>query len=180
MKNRGANNLDYDQGFIIEQTKFNEYKPILLDTLQANQIELTTRGLLDKATGTDAVAEVDGLIYGVSLRFRGSDYNSFTLNRHISDPYSEVHKWQQPHTTNYKPQYYIQINERPNNELRLIRINIDAFGEYLKYLIKSNQLETHYQSHLKAYEFYIPELKDKFMGIHSKVLTLQPEVYIHD
>lgn len=153
MKNRGKHNLDYEEGFLMEQDKFQTYRPFLLQTLQAEDIELTTRGMLDKVAGLDATALMDGILYGISLRFRSKDYNSFTLNRHISDPLSEVHKWIKPHTTNLKPIFYIQINERLGNSLRLIRVNITAFSFILQELIKEERLEDYYQPHLMAYEF---------------------------
>ncbi len=168
MKNRGNNNLEYSEGFKIEAEKFQEYKPILLKTLQAEDIELITRGMLDKLTGLDATALIDGSVFGISLRFRSSDYNSFTLNRHISDPYSEVHKWTQAHTNNLKPIYYIQINERLGNSLRLIRINIDAFSYILQGLIKQDRLEEYYKPHLLAYEFPLKDINYK--GIFSGII----------
>ncbi|WP_081212073.1 hypothetical protein [Salegentibacter sediminis] len=168
MNNRGHNNLEYKEGFKIEQEKFLQYKPILLETLQAQDIELITRGMLDKLTGLDATALIEGSVYGVSLRFRSSDYNSFTLNRHISDPFSEVHKWTQNHTNNLKPIYYIQINERLDSSLRLIRINIEAFSYILQGLIKKDRLENYYQPHLESYEFPLKDISYK--GIFSGII----------
>jgi len=171
-KNRGGDhNLDYDDGFAREHEQFTKYREHLKKLLQADQIELTTRGLIDKATGTDATAQIDGKVYGISLRFRNKDYNSFTLSRHIDDRFSEVHKWMLERTENIKPAWYIQIAERGKNEFRVIRINIDAFGLYLEYLIKSDQLEHHYQPHLRAYEFNITDLDERFKGVFTKVLT---------
>ncbi|WP_155827697.1 hypothetical protein [Gillisia sp. JM1] len=167
---RGNNNLKYETGFQIEAEKFTEYKPILLDTLQAEDIELTTRGMLDKVTGCDATALIDGLVYGVSLRFRSSDYNSFTLNRHITDPYSEVHKWIKPHNTNLKPIYYIQINQRYHNELRLIRVNIEAYSVFLQHLVKTDSLEMYWENKLLAYEFPTM-LPNGYKGIFTEVFT---------
>lgn len=171
MKNRGKYNIAYSTGYDIEKACFTRYTPILLETLQAQQIELTTRGMLDKMTGCDATASIDGLVYGVSLRFRSKDYNSFTLNRHVEDKYSEVHKWIQTRTDNLKPAYFIQINERPNQELKLIRVNIDAFGMYLQHLINTDQLEEYYRPHLLAYEFNLDKIDPNFIGVFSNVLT---------
>jgi len=172
-KNRGGDhNLDYDDGFAREHKQFTKYHKHLTQLLQADNLELTTRGLLDQATGTDAVAQIDGLVYGISLRFRNKDYNSFTLSRHVDDKFSEVRKWMQERTENMKPAWYIQISERNDtNEFRVIRINIDAFGLYLEYLIKSDQLEKHYVPYLKAYEFNIKDLDQRFNGVFTKVLT---------
>ena len=168
---RGLSNLSYNEGFKIEKEKFEEYKPILLNTLQATEIELTTRGLLDKVISCDATALIDGLVYGISLRFRSLDYNSFTLNRHYNDPFSEVHKWlQSTHQGNLKPIYYIQVNERPDKTLRLIRVNIDAFKWVLEGLIHERRLEGYYQPHLMAYEFPIDKMKTDWKGIHSSII----------
>lgn len=171
MKNRGKNNLSYAEGFKIEAEKFKEYRPLLLDTLQAQDIELITRGMLDKITGVDATALIDDLVYGISLRFRSKDYNSFTLNRHYEDPCSEVHKWIKPHNSNLKPAWYIQINDVDNTTLRLIRVNIQAFGIYLEYLIKHNKLEEYYNPQLLAYEFPLENLKPNYKGIFNGLIT---------
>lgn len=173
-KNRGGDhNKDYEDGYAYERDKFDKYKSHLIKFLQADKLELTTRGLLDKATGTDAVAQIDGKVYGISLRFRESDYNSFTLTRHINDRFSEVHKWRMERSENMKPAWHFQIAERGNNEFRVIRINIDAFGLYLDYLINNNQLEKHYQPHLRAYEFNLKDIDERFMGVFkSKVLKV--------
>lgn len=166
--NRGNDNLDYAEGFLIEEDKFNEYKNILLETLQAEDVELITRGMLDKLTGVDATALIDSSVYGISLRFRSKDYNSFTLSRHQSDPYSEVHKWTQAHAKNLKPIYYIQINERLDSSLRLIRVNIEAFSYILQKLMKEERLEDYYNSHLKAYEFPLKDINYK--GIFNQII----------
>jgi hypothetical protein len=157
--NRGGVNIDYVIGYEIESRLFKEYKPMLLKILHATDIELTTRGIIDKNTGTDATAIIENNVYGISLRFRNGDYDSFTLNRHISDKYSEVHKWLKERNTTIKPAYYVQIADT-KDYYKMIRINIDAFANHIRYLIKHNQLENCYNSHLKAYEFKLNDLKD--------------------
>lgn len=159
MYNRGGLNLDYSVGYDIESSLFIDYKKILLNILHATEIELTTRGLLDKNTGTDATALIEENVYGISLRFRNGDYDSFTLNRHISDKFSEVHKWTKSRNTFIKPAYYVQIADA-YNYFKIIRINIDAFSNHLLYLIKHNQLKNHYNSKLKAYEFKLKDLEN--------------------
>ena len=157
--NRGGANIDYAKGYEMENRLFKEYKTMLLKILHATDIELTTRGIIDKNTGTDATAIIENNVYGISLRFRNGDYNSFTLNRHISDKYSEVHKWIKERNTSIKPAYYVQIADT-KDYYKMIRINIDAFSNHIKFLIKHNQLESCYNANLKAYEFKLNDLKD--------------------
>lgn len=159
LSNRGGVNIDYVIGYEIESRLFKEYKPMLLKILHATDIELTTRGILDKNTGTDATAVIENNVYGISLRFRNGDYNSFTLNRHISDKYSEVHKWLKERNKTLKPAYYVQISDA-KDYYKMIRINIDAFADHIRYLIKHNQLENCYNTRLKAYEFTLKDLSD--------------------
>lgn len=157
--NRGGVNIDYVIGYEIESRLFKEYKPMLLKILHASAIELTTRGILDKNTGTDATAVMENDVYGISLRFRNGDYSSFTLNRHISDKYSEIHKWLKERNTTIKPAYYVQISDA-KDYYKMIRINIESFADYIRYLIKHNQLESCYNANLKAYEFKLIDLSD--------------------
>ena len=157
--NRGGTNIDYVVGYEMESRLFKEYKPMLLKILHATEIELTTRGIIDKNTGTDATAVMENNVYGISLRFRNGNYDSFTLNRHISDKYSEIHKWLKERNTSIKPAYYVQISDA-KDYYKIIRINIDAFANHIKYLIKHNQLENCYNANLKAYEFKLKDLKD--------------------
>lgn len=168
--NRGNSNLNYNEGFKVEQEKFDLYKPVLIKTLQAEQLELITRGILDLCTGTDAIAEIDGLIYGISLRFRNNDYNSFTLSHHINQPYSEVKKWLAPNNLNLKPVYYIQVNELPNNAIKLIRVNIEAFAIYLQHLINEDELHLYFNPHLLAYEFNLRDLPFNYKGVESSII----------
>ena len=59
LSNRGGANIDYAIGYEIESRLFIEYKPMLLKLLHATNIELTTRGILDKNTSTDATAVIE-------------------------------------------------------------------------------------------------------------------------
>ena len=171
MTNRGWYNIDYQAGFNLETELFKDYLPLLKKILNADVVDLVTRGLIDKAAGTDAIALIEGKVYGISLRFRTSDYDSFTLNRHISDKYSEVHKWKGARSNTIKPAYFIQVANTSNHKLKVIRVNIDAFGYYLLHLEKTDQLEQYYKSHLKSYEFPLQQLSN-VTGIWSKEFTL--------
>jgi hypothetical protein len=173
LNNRGGVNIDYVIGYEIESRLFKEYKTMLLKLLMATDIELTTRGIIDKNTGTDATAVIENNVYGISLRFRNADYNSFTLNRHISDKYSEIHKWIKERNTTIKPAYYVQISDA-KDYYKMIRINIDAFSNHLKYLIKHNQLESCYNTRLKAYEFKLKDLSDTAGVFHT---TINKSIY---
>jgi len=173
LNNRGGVNIDYVIGYEIESRLFKEYKTMLLKILHATDIELTTRGIIDKNTGTDATAVIENNVYGISLRFRNANYNSFTLNRHISDKYSEIHKWIKERNTSIKPAYYVQISDA-KDYYKMIRINIDAFSNHLKYLIKHNQLESCYNTRLKAYEFKLKDLSDTAGVFHT---TINKSIY---
>ena len=165
---RGGFNIDYDTGFKIENDLFYKYSEMLKNIIIATQIEQTTRGIMDKCTGTDAVALIDGNVYGISLRFRSGDYNSFTLNRHIDDKFSEVAKWINDRCNKIKPAYFIQVSETPFY-YKLIRVNIDAFSYYLERLILNNELDKLYNSRLLAYEFKLNTLKD-VAGVFSTII----------
>ena len=165
---RGGYNIDYDTGFKIENDLFSKYYDMLKNIIMATQLEQTARGLMDKCTGTDAVALINGIVYGVSLRFRNGDYHSFTLNRHINDEYSEVNKWIRNRNESIKPAVFIQVAET-FTYYRLIRVNIDAFSYYLEKLIKSGELDTFYNNGLFAYEFKLDALKN-VAGIFTTVI----------
>jgi hypothetical protein len=76
---RGSNNLNYDDGFKYMRENYKIFEPVLKNILGANQLEETSRTLIDIATGTDAYAQIQGNVYGISLRVREYNYNSFTL-----------------------------------------------------------------------------------------------------
>ena len=167
-RNRGGVNLNYDIGFKNEDESFIKYKDAIMFMLDANQLEQSARGLMDKATGTDAVAQIQGNVYGISLRVREKDYNSFTLSRNINDVNSEVNKWIKERKKRIKPSYHIQISKLANNKIRVIRINIDVFGKWLKVQIKDSQLEKYYNKKLLAYEFPLDEIKE-IDGIYTEI-----------
>jgi len=150
---RGGSNLAYCRGFEIEADGSKRYAEMIKKALTAEQLEFTARSLADKAAGIDAVAQIEGLVYGVSLRYRSSDYNSFTLNRHISDPASEVRKWLRPANGNLKPAYHLQIGAA-QEYYRVIRVNVAAFSNFLRL----ESLEKYYNSRLLAYEFKLEAL----------------------
>jgi hypothetical protein len=108
---RGSNNLNYDDGFKYERENYKIFEPVLKNILGANQLEETSRTLIDIATGTDAYAQIQGNVYGISLRVREYNYNSFTLNRHSTDIHSEVHKWKRNRNSTIKPAYHVQFNK---------------------------------------------------------------------
>lgn len=159
MINRGGYNIDYNDGFKYESTHFIKYESIIKRVLNASKLELTTRSIVDLKTGIDAYAVIENNVIGVSLRFRNQDYNSFTLNRHITDNNSEIHKWLKNRNETIKPSFHIQISKAKNFN-RVIRINIDSFSYYIQYLINNNLLESKYNHNLKSYEFSLESLKD--------------------
>lgn len=169
---RGACNIPYYEGYQMEAKLYEQYLPLLKKVLGAQLIDLQTRGIVDKSTGTDAMALIEGKVYGISLRFRTKDYQSFTLNRHISDPVSEVRKWSRERSNTIKPAYYLQVANVSEKEFRVIRVNIDSFGYYLKHLIKTDQLESFYKPHLKAYDFPLSRLSN-VLGVWNGLFTLQ-------
>lgn len=180
---RGANNIEYYDGYKMEADLYKKYLPIIKRLLKADLVELCTRSIIDKNTGTDAVALIENNLFGVSLRFRTQDFNSFTLSRHISDKYSEVHKWSKGRTEIIKPAYFIQISKRQDGRLRIIKVNIDAFGYYLRHLINTNQLEQFYKPFLKAYDFNlntVSSLQYEVKGIHELSLTHGNQILLNN
>lgn len=168
MNNRGGLNLDYSKGFQIELEKFNAFKSILKKTLTASDIELITRGMLDKECGIDAIAKIDNQHFFIGLRFRKTlkDYNSITLSRHYLEFGSEIKKLLY---NKVRPDFFIQITEL-KDMIRITEINIDSFNFYLKYLIKNNQLENHYNEKLKAYEFMLDTFENSDHGIRNYLI----------
>jgi hypothetical protein len=51
---RGSNNLNYDDGFNMREKIIRYSEPVLKNILEQNQLEETSRTLIDIATGTDA------------------------------------------------------------------------------------------------------------------------------
>lgn len=152
-RNRGNNNLNYKDGFLLERINFQLLKSIIMRVLGATAIEETTRSIIDLATGVDAYATIRGNIYGISLRVREKDYDSFTLNRHITDVNSEVNKWLKNRSNKIKPAYHVQCAKGNNGIVTVTRINIDAFAIHLATLIENKELEQYFNDNLLAYEF---------------------------
>ena len=150
--NRGGLNIDYANGFELESKGFDTYKTLIKYYLGASSIESSARSLIDKATGIDCLGEIQGQIKGVSLRVRNKDYNSFTLNRHISDKHSEVNKWITKRTNQIKPAYHLQFAPMPNG-VKVWRIDIDAFSLFLQRQINTSNLYSYYQDRMRCYEF---------------------------
>lgn len=150
MRAGNGHNLDYKEGFKKEAEDYEKYKGLIRELLGAEYIEPSMRSIMDKTSGIDAVALIDGIPYGVSLRCRNcyKDYNSFTLSRHITDPISEVNKWLRV-GEGLKPSYHIQITALPDDSLRVIKVHIGTF----KYVLQDEHLERYYNSGLAAYEF---------------------------
>tara|TARA_B110000114_G_C15046273_1_gene379339 strand:- start:594 stop:1115 length:522 start_codon:yes stop_codon:yes gene_type:complete len=152
VNNRGGLNINYSKGFSLEEEGFKRFKKAIKHVLGATELESTTRSLIDKTTGIDCYAQIQGHMYGISLRVRNKDYNSFTLNRHESDKHSEIIKWTNKRTNNIKPAYHLQIAPTKNG-VKVWRINIDAFSLFIKRQINTSSLDSYFNSRLKCYEF---------------------------
>jgi len=149
---RGGLNIDYAQGFKLEEQGFKRYEKAIKHVLNAKHLECTARSLVDKATGIDCYAQIQGYIVGISLRVRNKDYNSFTLNRHIDDEHSEVKKWIAQRHNHIKPATHLQI--APTNQgVKVWRINIDAFSLFIQRQINTNNLYSYYNERMRCYEF---------------------------
>lgn len=173
---RGNFNLEYDRGFKHERENLEKLKATILYVFNASAMEPTSGSIVDMKTGIDAYLTIQDNLYGVSIRVREKDYNSFTMNRHITDKHSEVHKWINPRKNRIKPSYHIQLAKRENGTLNVFRINIDVFSLFLKHLIKTNKLEDHWNSMLLAYEFTIEDLMlDGVLldGIHNDIYSIR-------
>ncbi len=150
--NRGGLNIDYADGFKLEEQGFKRYYKAIKHVLNATEIESTARTMIDKATGVDLTAKIQGQCVGVSLRVRNRDYNSFTLNRHVSDKHSEVLKWISKRNNFIKPAYHLQIAPTKNG-LKVWRINIDAFSHFIQRQINQSKISSYYNGRMMCYEF---------------------------
>jgi hypothetical protein len=90
--------------------------------------------------------QIQGNVYGISLRVREYNYNSF--NRHSTDIHSEVHIGNVTETV--KPAYHVQFNKISDDKVLVIRVNIDAFGMFLKHLEQTKHLEPYFNKYLEA------------------------------
>ena len=150
--NRGGLNIDYADGFKLEEQGFKRYYKAIKHVLNATEIESTARTMIDKATGVDLTAKIQGQCVGVSLRVRNRDYKSFTLNRHVSDKHSEVLKWISKRNNFIKPAYHLQIAPTKNG-LKVWRINIDAFSHFIQRQINQSKISSYYNGRMMCYEF---------------------------
>lgn len=150
--NRGGLNIDYADGFKLEEQGFKRYYKAIKHVLNATEIESTARTMIDKATGVDLTAKIQGQCVGVSLRVRNRDYNSFTLNRHVSDKHSEILKWISKRNNFIKPAYHLQIAPTKNG-LKVWRINIDAFSHFIQRQINQSKICSYYNGRMMCYEF---------------------------
>jgi hypothetical protein len=157
--NRGGLNIDYIEGFKLEEIGFKRYYNAIKHVLNATEIESTARTMIDKSTGVDLTAKIQGNCVGVSLRVRNKDYNSFTLNRHVNDEHSEILKWTSKRNNFIKPAYHVQIAPIENG-VKVWRINIDAFSQFINRQIKTSKLISFYNYRLKCYEFPFENVRE--------------------
>ena len=164
-KRHGMNhNLNIKDGVAREAAKFDQYKTLIMQCLEADHVELLNGTIMDFKGGIDALYTIRGKVgvYALSLRFRNRYYNSFTMNRHVKDVNSEVNKWS--HKSALKPNVHIQISELGDGRVNVTIINVDSFGRLVKAYRDNfpNKLEDHYNDRIDAYEF--PESFTKFRG----------------
>ena len=150
--NRGGLNIDYTEGFKLEEIGFKRYYNAIKHVLNATEIESTARTMMDKSIGVDLTAKIQGHCVGVSLRIRNKDYNSFTLNRHVNDEHSEILKWISKRNNFIKPAYHLQLAPTKNG-LKVWRINIDAFSHFIQRQINQSKICSYYNSRMMCYEF---------------------------
>jgi hypothetical protein len=62
---RGSNNLNYDDGLSMREYKI--FEPVLKKYTKSKPTRKTSRTLID-LTGTDAYAQIQGNVYGISLQ----------------------------------------------------------------------------------------------------------------
>ncbi len=149
------NNLDIKQGIAMEADKFKTYKTLIMQCLEADNIELLTGTLMDFKGGIDALYTIRGKsgVYGLSLRFRNKYYNSFTLNRHHKDVQSEINKWSSK--SGLKANTHMQIAELGDDRVNVTIVDVHRFGRYLEAIKRDfpMQLQQRYNHKLDAYEF---------------------------
>jgi hypothetical protein len=69
--------------FKYERENYKIFEPVLKNILGANQLEETSR--TRHCNWYWCIRTIQGNVYGISLRVREYNYNSFTLNRHSTD-----------------------------------------------------------------------------------------------
>ena len=169
------NNLDINKGVAFEAEKFEKYKVLIMQCLEADNIELLNGTLMDFHGGIDALYTVRGKkgVYGLSLRFRNKYYNSFTLNRHYKDINSEINKWSNKNSL--RANIHIQISDLGDDRVNVTVVDVHAFGRYLE-AVRDNfpmQLEQRYNHKLDAYEF-----EEKFTRYRRDVVNFSRNVEI--
>jgi len=158
-KTRGASNLPLNEGKVLEQQAYTVNTDLIAAVLQAERLEDYTGGSIDLVSGIDLIASIDSRQVGVALRCRRTDYGSITLNRHITDPYSQVHSLLKTLSEDLHyiaPAFIVQINgldEAYKANGVVLRVNVRQFARHLQRLIDRGLLERHYNQKLKAYEF---------------------------
>ena len=147
MKTRGEANLPLQQGKVIDQQAYTANTDLIAAVLQAERLENYTGGSIDLVSGIDLIASIDSRQVGVALRCRRTDYGSITLNRHITDPYSQVHsllKTLNEDLHYIAPAFIVQINGLDENYKAngvVLRVNVRQFARHLKRLIDRGLLE---------------------------------------
>lgn len=158
-KTRGASNLPLNEGKVLEQQAYIANQDLIAGILNAERLECWTGGSIDLVSGIDLIATIEQRQVGVALRCRRTDYGSITLNRHITDPYSQVHsllKTLNEDLHYIAPAFIVQINgldEACKANGVVLRVNVRQFARHLQRLIDRGLLERHYNQKLKAYEF---------------------------
>ncbi len=159
MKTRGASNLPMTEGKVLEQQAYIANQDLIAGLLNAERLESWTGGSIDLVSGIDLIATIEQRQVGIALRCRRTDYGSITLNRHIADPYSQVHsllKTLNEDLHYIAPAFIVQINglDAENRASgTLLRVNVRQFARYIRILIDRGVLQGFYNERLKAYEF---------------------------
>ena len=162
---RGASNLPMKEGKVLEQQAYTANQDLIAGLLNAERLESWTGGSIDLVSGIDCIATVEQRQVGIALRCRRIDYGSITLNRHITDPYSQVHSLLKTLSDDchyIAPAFIVQINGLDSQNKAngsAIRVNVRQFARHLERLNERGLLECFYNQRLKAYEFTEESLK---------------------
>jgi hypothetical protein len=165
MTTRGASNLPMKEGKVLEQQAYTANQDLIAGLLNAERLESWTGGSIDLVSGIDCIATVEQRQVGIALRCRRIDYGSITLNRHITDPYSQVHSLLKTLSDDchyIAPAFIVQINgldERHKANGSVIRVNVREFARHLARLNRAGLLEGFWSPRLVAYEFNEESLK---------------------
>jgi hypothetical protein len=129
----------------------NDIRTSTKEYTRTNQLEETSRTLIDIATGTDAYAQIQGtftvLVYErIQLQFI---YIIDIVPTYIV----KYTSGKRNRNSTIKPAYHVQFNKISDDKVLVIRVNIDAFGMFLKHLEQTKHLEPYFNKYLEAYEF---------------------------